>query len=155
MMFTNTGLQRLIIPDSLAGRSSSPLVIATARDFKHSAHQGSAERAPMLLDEAVPQFDSLAKKAAAFFNSSRSSFSRAFSRRSCFNSSYRCLSSTALLESLVCLPWNLSIQVCSVLTLAPNSRADPRLPSYRKCNIPSPLAPLITVLATYTYPLAN
>ncbi len=66
---------------------TSPRIVAAARDLQNLTCQRNRPLIPVIQDELKPQFFSLAKKAAAFFNISRSIRRRLFSARSRLTSS--------------------------------------------------------------------
>jgi hypothetical protein len=88
------GLHVLISFPPGAGRTTKPLIVATARDLQEPTHATDAELRVLLVYPGVLYGSCCAKYAAAFFKMSRSSFKRAFSFRRRFSSSYRCSSWT-------------------------------------------------------------
>lgn len=93
MQFTSTGLQPELVDLSrqsqiylvaLRMRLLKPGVKATGMNIQHPTEQTNRPATAVVTDKGVPQSDSFAKYAAAFFNMSRSSvtrFSSFWSRR--------------------------------------------------------------------------
>src|SRR5436853_4360086 len=104
-------------------RSSSPAVVAAAADAEDRAQTDQPVEGALRVNELVPHGDSRAKNAAAFFKMSRSSRSRAFSRRSRVSSSV--LGARPPLPGNEASPW-VSNSCCHLyrwLRRSPNSRA--------------------------------
>ena len=78
---TNPGLQRLFCRGIIRFLNIM-IVKPTPADFHHLTHQSDRIGLHLPPDEIEPQFDSFAKKAAAFFKILRSICSRLFSFRS-------------------------------------------------------------------------
>jgi len=74
-------LKNVIRNFSCARSTTAPLVIACRRNAEQNTHLTHRMLRSLLLDESVPDRDSLAKNAAAFFKISRSSRRPVFSRR--------------------------------------------------------------------------
>src|SRR5438094_6373288 len=104
-------------------RPSSPGIVAAAAHLQHPAHPPDRELLDMVVDEGISQAESRAKYAAAFFKMSRSSRSRAFSRRRRVSSS--ALGARPPLPGNAASPW-VSTSCCHLyrwLRRSPNSRA--------------------------------
>ena len=68
--------------------SPAPGIVATTRYLQQPTQQGHRIQGLLRRDKPIPHVDSLAKKAVAFFNTSRSMRKRSFSRRSWRTSSF-------------------------------------------------------------------
>ena len=78
----NLHIQCRVSKAARTGRSASPLAVARARDSQQSAHSCNRKLVAVRVHPGVLHRDPLAKYAAAFFNTSTSSFVSANSRRS-------------------------------------------------------------------------
>ncbi len=78
----NLHIQCRVSKAARTGRSASPLAVSGARDLQQSAHSGNCKLVAVCIHPGVLHRDPLAKYAAAFFNTSTSSFVSANSRRS-------------------------------------------------------------------------
>src|SRR5207253_9180934 len=84
-------LKLFVLPGPYGDHPPAPRVVPAGGDFQHTAHRADREHGLVRVYEQEDRFDffsvSCANQAAAFDKISRSSFSRAFSRRSRASSS--------------------------------------------------------------------
>src|SRR5262249_31945375 len=106
-----------------AGGALPPGVVAAGRNLQSVAQQPYRPPAAVLVDEAVPHSDSLAKKAVAFFKMSRSISSRWFSPRRRRSSSSRAGRSPRPGEARPPSAWRARRQLRSRFSRMPRLRA--------------------------------
>ena len=108
---------------TLTRRPLAPGVETRLRHQENTTHRARLPASKMLSDERVSQRDSLAKKAVAFFRTSRSSVTRASSRRSLRNSSSCDVSLPLPRNASTASALNCRTHECSISAQIPSARA--------------------------------